>query len=106
MSCGEVRVAGGGWLVEARILVVCLVGVEDSCLGPALDGTLVHAQPCGELGFGEQAVGAEPLGVAGQLVAAACFEHDAGGERLALAGAVASGVERLGVSASVWVSRS
>jgi len=45
--------------------------------------------------------------VAGQVVAAARFEHDAGGERLALAGAVADGVERAGAtSASVWVSRS
>ena len=64
-------------MVEPFILVVCLVGVEDSCLGPAFDGTLVHVQPYGELGFGEQASGAEPVGVAGQLVVAARFEHDA-----------------------------
>ena len=58
--------------------------------------TLVHAEAGGELGFGEQALGAEPRGVAGQLVAAARFEHDTGGERLALAGVVTDGVERLG----------
>ena len=34
--------------------------------------------------------------MAGQVVAAASFEHDAGGERLALAGAVTGGVERVG----------
>ena len=34
--------------------------------------------------------------MAGQLVAAARFEHDAGGERLALAGTVSVGVERVG----------
>jgi hypothetical protein len=42
--------------------------------------------------------------VAGQVVAAACVEHDAGGERFAFAGAVAGGVERfggLGVGAGV-----
>jgi len=96
LACGEAGIAGNGWFVEPFILVVCLVGVEDSCLGPAFDGTLVHVQPYGELGFGEQALGAEPLGVAGQLVAAARFEHDASGERLALAEAVTGGVERLG----------
>ena len=41
-------------------------------------------------------LGAEPFGVAGQLVATARFEHDASGERLALAEAVTGGVERLG----------
>ena len=51
---------------------------------------------CGEFGCGEQALGAEPLGVAGQLVLAACFDDDAGGERFALAGAVTGDVERLG----------
>ena len=40
--------------------------------------------------------GSEPLGVAGQVVAAARFEHDAGGEGLALAGAVAGGVGCVG----------
>ena len=49
----------------------------------------MHAELCGELGVGEEALGAESVGVAGQVVAAACFEHDAGGQRLALAGAVA-----------------
>ena len=96
MSGGEVGGAGGGWLVEPFILVVCLVGVQDSGLRPAFDGAGVHAETCGELGFGEQAVGSEPLGVAGQVVAAARFEHDAGGEGFAFAGAVTGGVEHVG----------
>jgi hypothetical protein len=69
--------------------IVRLVGVQDSSTCPALDGAGLHAELCGELGVGEQALGAESVGVAGQVVAAACFEHDAGGQRLALAGAVA-----------------
>ena len=94
MSCGEAGVAAGGWVVETHILVGCLVGVEDSRAGPAFDGAGVHAQPSSDLGVGEQAFGAESVGVAGQVVAAACVEHDAGGKRLALAGAVTGGVER------------
>ena len=42
--------------------------------------------------------------MAGQLVAAACFEHDAGGEGFAFSGAVTGGVEGfggLGVGAGV-----
>src|SRR4029077_16773336 len=97
-------VGGDRWLVESLVLVVCLVGVQDCGLGPALDRSGVHAEPGGDLGVGEQAVGAQAVGVAGQVVAAACFEHDAGGERLALAGAVTGGVERVGgLGGGVWV---
>ena len=83
-------------MVESFVLVVCLVGVQDSGAGPALDGTRVHTELRGDLDLGEQSLGAEPLGVAGQVVAAACFEHDAGGERFAFAGAVTGGVEGFG----------
>jgi hypothetical protein len=76
LSCGEAGVAGGWWFVETLIFVVCLVGVEDSGAAPALDGARVHAQYGSDLGVGEQAFGAESLGVAGQVVAAARFEHD------------------------------
>jgi hypothetical protein len=77
LSGGEVRVAGGGRLVEPLVLVVCLMGVQDSGAGPALDRTSVHAEPGRDLGVGEQAVGAEPFGVAGQFIVATRFEHDA-----------------------------
>ena len=96
MSGGEAGVSGGWWLVEPLVFVVCFVGVEDSRAGPAFDGAGVHAQPSSDLGVGEQAFGAESVGVAGQVVAAACVEHDAGGKRLALAGAVTGVVKRLG----------
>ena len=66
LSGGEVRVAGGGRLVESLVLVVCLMGVQDSGACPALDRTSVHAEPGRDLGFGEQAVGAEPFGHAAE----------------------------------------
>jgi transposase InsO family protein len=77
LSGGEVRVAGGGRLVESLVLVVCLMGVQDSGACPALDRTSVHAEPGRDLGFGEQAVGAEPFGVAEQFIVATRLEHDA-----------------------------
>jgi hypothetical protein len=96
LSGGEAGVVGDRWFVEPFILVVCLVGVEDPGLGPALDGAAVHFEALGELGCGEQALGAEPVGVAGQMVLVADVNDDAGGERLVLAGAVSGGVERFG----------
>ena len=68
MSGGEAGIVGGWWLVEPFIFVVCLVGVQDSGFGPALDGAGVHAEVLREFGCGEQAVGAEPVGVAGRLL--------------------------------------
>ena len=65
LSGGEAGIVGGWWLVEPFIFVVCLVGVQDSGFGPALDGAGVHAEVLREFGCGEQAVGAEPVGVAG-----------------------------------------
>ena len=64
-------------MVESLVLVVCLMGVQDSGACPALDRTSVHAEPGRDLGFGEQAVGAEPFGVAEQFIVATRFEHDA-----------------------------
>jgi hypothetical protein len=96
LSGGEAGVVGDRWFVEPFVLVVCLVGVEDPGLGPALDGAAVHFEALGELGCGEQALGAEPVGVAGQMVLVADVNDDAGGERLVLAGAVSGGVERFG----------
>ena len=96
LSGGEVRVAGGGRLVESLVLVVCLMGVQDSGACPALDRTSVHAEPGRDLGFGEQAVGAEPFGVAEQFIVATRLEHDACGEGFAFSGAVTGGVEDAG----------
>jgi hypothetical protein len=42
------------------------VGVEDSGSGPVLDGAAVHAETLREFSGGEQALGAEPIGVAGR----------------------------------------
>ena len=53
LSGGEAGVTGGGWFVELFILVVCLVGVEDSGLGPVLDGAGVHSEALREFGCGE-----------------------------------------------------
>jgi len=65
LSGGEAGVAGDWWLVEALVFVVGFVGVEDSGLGPALDGAAVHSEVLGEFSCGEQALGAKPIGVAG-----------------------------------------
>ena len=92
----EAGVAGVGWFVEPFVLVVGLVGGEQSGAVPGLDGAGVHAERVGGLVDGEQAVGAEPVVVAGELVVAAEVQDDAGGERLVLAGAVTGGVELLG----------
>ena len=83
-------------MVEPFILVVCFVGVEDSGFGPILDGAGVHCEALGEFGCGEQALGAEPVGVAREMVLAADVHDDAGGEGFGLAGAVTGGVERVG----------
>jgi hypothetical protein len=76
LSGGEVRVAGGGRSVESLVLVVCLMGVQDSGACPALDRTSVHAEPGRDLGFGEQAVGAEPFAFSGAVTGGV---EDAGG---------------------------
>jgi putative transposase len=65
------RVGGLGWLEESLVLVVGLVRGEQPGAVPGLDGGGVHAEPVGDLADGEQSFGVEPVGVAGQVVAAA-----------------------------------
>jgi putative transposase len=64
-------VAGAGRVEQRDVLVVGLVGGEQPGAAPGLDRGDVHAETAGDLGEGEQAAGAEPVGVAGQLMAAA-----------------------------------
>jgi putative transposase len=78
-ACGEPRshlldesgVTGWGRFEEPDVLVVGLVGCEQAGVVPGLDGGGVHAETCGELGDGEQALCPKPFEVAGQAVAAA-----------------------------------
>jgi putative transposase len=67
----ESWVAGGGWFEESLVLVVGLVGGQQAGAVPGLDGGEVHAEPFGDLGDAEQSSGMQPVGVAGQVVAAA-----------------------------------
>jgi putative transposase len=71
LAFDQVGVAGGGRVEERDVLVVGLVGGEEAGAAPGLDGGGVDAEPAGDLGEGEQAAGAEPVGVAGQVLAAA-----------------------------------
>jgi hypothetical protein len=64
-------VGGVGRVEQGHGLVVGLAGGEQPGPAPGLDGGDVHAEAVGGLGHGEQAAGAEPVGVAGQVVAAA-----------------------------------
>ena len=64
-------VGGVGRVEQRDVLVVGLAGGEQPGAAPGLDGGDVHAEPVGYLGEGEQAAGAQPVGVAGQVVAAA-----------------------------------
>src|SRR5437773_9106505 len=59
----ELGVAGGGRLVEPLVFVVGLVRDEQSGVVPALDRGGVPVQVFGDLGQGEQAAGAQPVGV-------------------------------------------
>jgi hypothetical protein len=54
----ESRVAGGRRLIEPVVLVVGLVGVEQSGAPPGVDGVGVHAELFGDFLLGEQAAGA------------------------------------------------
>jgi hypothetical protein len=71
LAFDEPGVAGVGWVEQGDVLVVGLVGGEQAGAAPGLDGGDVDAETVGDLGEGEQALGAEPGGVAGQVVAAA-----------------------------------
>jgi hypothetical protein len=71
LAFGQPGVGGVGRVEQRDVLVVGLVGGEQPGAAPGLDGGDVDAEAVGGLGEGEQAAGAEPVGVAGQLVAAA-----------------------------------
>ena len=71
LAFGQPGVGGVGRVEQRDVLVVGLVGGEQPGAAPGLDGGGVHAETVGGLGEGEQAAGAEPVGVAGQVVAAA-----------------------------------
>jgi hypothetical protein len=71
LAFGQAGVGGVGRVEQRDVLVVGLVGGEQPGAAPGLDGGGVHAETAGGLGEGEQAAGAEPVGVAGQVVAAA-----------------------------------
>jgi transposase len=88
LSGDEARVSGGGRLVEPLVLVVGFAGGQQPGFVPVLDRGGVHAELPGDLAGAEQSAGAEPVGVAGQVVAGAQLEHDARGEWFSLAGAV------------------
>ena len=64
----QVRVAGGGGLVEPFVLVVGFVGGEQAGAAPGLDGGGVHAEVAGDLGDGEHASRTESFRVARELV--------------------------------------
>jgi putative transposase len=64
-------IGGVGQVEQRDVLVIGLVGGEQPGAAPGLDGGGVDAEPPGDLGEGEQPLGAEPVGVAGQVVAAA-----------------------------------
>ena len=71
LAFGQPGVGGVGRVEQRDVLVVGLVGGEQPGAAPGLDGGGMHAEAVGGLGEGEQAAGAEPVGVAGQVVAAA-----------------------------------
>jgi hypothetical protein len=58
-------VAGCGRVEERDVLVVGVVGGEQPGAAPGFDGGGVDAEAAGDLGEGEQAAGAEPVGLEG-----------------------------------------
>ena len=64
-------VGGVGRVEQRDVLVVGLVGGEQSGPAPGLDGGDVHTEAVGGLVEGEQAAGAQPVGVAGKMAVAA-----------------------------------
>jgi transposase len=64
-------VGGVGRVEQRGVLVGGLAGGEQPGAAPGLDGGDVHSEPRGYLGHGEQAAGAQPVGVTGQVVALA-----------------------------------
>src|SRR5260221_3826775 len=68
---GVAGVVGVGRVEQGDVPVVVLAGGEQAGAAPGLDGRDVHAEARGYLVAGEQAAGAQPVGVAGQVVALA-----------------------------------
>ncbi len=64
-------VGGVGRVEQGHVPVVGLAGGEQAGAAPGLDGGDVHAEAVGGLGHGEQAAGAQPVGVAGKAAVAA-----------------------------------
>ena len=64
-------VGGVGRVEQGHVPVVGLAGGEQAGAAPGLDGGDVHAEAVGGLGHGEQAAGAQPVGVAGKVAVAA-----------------------------------
>ena len=71
LAFDEPGVVGVGRVEQGDVLVVGLAGGEQPGAAPGLDGGYVDAEAVGGLGQGEQAAGAQPVGVAGQVVALA-----------------------------------
>ena len=63
LAFDEAGIAGDGRVEEPGVAVVGLVAGEQAGTVPGLDGAVVHAEVLGDLGDGELAVGAEPVGV-------------------------------------------
>jgi len=71
LAFGQPGVAGVGRVEQGHVLVVGLAGGEQPGAPPGLGGGDVHAEAVGGLGHGEQAAGAQPVGVAGKVAVAA-----------------------------------
>jgi hypothetical protein len=56
---------------KGPVFVVGLAGVQQAGAAPRLDGAGVDVEAFSDLVEGEQSLGAEPLGVAGQVMVAA-----------------------------------
>jgi hypothetical protein len=67
----QAGVGGVGRVEQGHVLVVALAGGQEPGAAPGLDGGDVDAETVSDLGKREQAAGAEPVGVAGQVAAAA-----------------------------------
>jgi hypothetical protein len=91
--------------VEPFVLVVGLLGCEQAGAVPGFDRGRVDAEAVGDLGEGEQTAGAEPVGVAAEVVVAAEAEHDPGVKGLRSPERWPAALRLAAVSASVCWSR-
>jgi hypothetical protein len=71
LAFDEPGVVWVGWVEQGDVPVVGAAGGEQPGAAPGLDGGDVDAEAVGYLGHGEQAAGAQPVGVTGQVVALA-----------------------------------